>query len=291
MDVRRHDRSDFLDAVQGFLVCHEAMNNLVLGLAHTLRTNPTAYVDSPYLAAVEAHGQVMLVALRTPPHPLVLSWSEPGPNVGRALDVLVEDVAAAFPRLPGVLGPKGVVEPFLRRWSHRTGQRGRLVVAERIYELTTVNPPPLVPGAMRETGPTDVPLLRRWLRAFTQEALSETADVDQHAEETLRHRLSNPGSAFYLWEDETAVCLAGYSGPTPTGIRIGPVYTPPEQRGRGYASILVAQLSQRLLDGGRTRCFLFTDLSNPTSNGLYQRIGYRPVGDVDQFVFDDGENP
>ena len=88
------------------------------------------------------------------------------------------------------------------------------------------------------------------------------------------------------WVDEGApVSFSGYGGLTPNGIRIGPVYTPPELRRRGYASALVAELTKRLLDGGRKFCFLFTDLANPTSNSIYQRVGYEPVSDADQWVF------
>jgi predicted GNAT family acetyltransferase len=89
-----------------------------------------------------------------------------------------------------------------------------------------------------------------------------------------------------LWEHDEPVSLAGYGGPTPSGIRIGPVYTPPELRGRGYATVLTAELSRLLLQGGRRFCFLFTDLANPTSNSIYQRIGYRPVADVNQWAFE-----
>ena len=92
-------------------------------------------------------------------------------------------------------------------------------------------------------------------------------------------------SGLYLWDDGRPVSLAGYSGPTPHGIRVGPVYTPPAQRGNGYASACVAALSQLLLDGGRAHCFLFTDLGNPTSNHIYQAIGYWPVCDVDEYRF------
>jgi predicted GNAT family acetyltransferase len=79
--------------------------------------------------------------------------------------------------------------------------------------------------------------------------------------------------------------MAGFGGLTPNGIRIGPVYTPPDERRRGYGSALTAALTQQLLDGGRRFCFLFTDLANPTSNRIYQQIGYRAVSDVDLWVF------
>jgi predicted GNAT family acetyltransferase len=89
----------------------------------------------------------------------------------------------------------------------------------------------------------------------------------------------------YLWEDGEPVSLAGCGSPTPNGIRVGPVYTPPARRGRGYASALTAQLTSLLLSSGHRFCFLFTDLANPTSNRIYQRIGYEPVSDVDEYRF------
>jgi predicted GNAT family acetyltransferase len=91
---------------------------------------------------------------------------------------------------------------------------------------------------------------------------------------------------FFLWEDSKPVALAGITRPTPEGMGVGPVYTPPERRGRGYATSLVAQISQQLLASGRQFCTLFTDLANPTSNSIYQKIGYRPVGDYTVYRFE-----
>ena len=89
-----------------------------------------------------------------------------------------------------------------------------------------------------------------------------------------------------LWEDGgRVVSLAGFGGPTPRGIRVGPVYTPPELRNRGYARALVADLSAERLAAGRRYCFLFTDLSNPTSNRIYQQIGYEPVRELAIYTF------
>jgi predicted GNAT family acetyltransferase len=90
-----------------------------------------------------------------------------------------------------------------------------------------------------------------------------------------------------FWVDNgKRVSMAGYGGVTPNGIRIGPVYTPPEFRKRGYASALTAALSQEMLDQGRKFVTLYTDLSNPTSNHIYQTIGYKPVHDVDEYRFE-----
>ena len=105
-------------------------------------------------------------------------------------------------------------------------------------------------------------------------------------ERNLATRFGGKGTGFWLWEDAGApVSLAGFSGRTPTGIRIGPVYTPPEHRRRGYASTLVADLSAWLLDQGHRACFLYTDLANPTSNRIYVEIGYERVCDAMEFSF------
>jgi uncharacterized protein len=79
--------------------------------------------------------------------------------------------------------------------------------------------------------------------------------------------------------------MAAWTGKTPNGIRVNLVYTPPPQRGRGYAAACVSNLSRLLLTRGNRRCFLFTDLSNPTANRLYARLGYRPVCDVTDYDF------
>jgi len=102
---------------------------------------------------------------------------------------------------------------------------------------------------------------------------------------TVDHRLEAEQAGVSLWEDGRPVSLASFGNPTPNGIRIGPVYTPPEYRRRGYASALVAELSERLL-AGRRFCFLFTDLANPTANRIYEQIGYRRVCEAAEIVFE-----
>ena len=92
-------------------------------------------------------------------------------------------------------------------------------------------------------------------------------------------RLKRGDAGFVIWEDDGPVSLAGFGGTTPTGTRIGPVYTPPEHRGRGYGSAVTAAVSAERLAAGRRFCFLYTDLSNPTSNRIYVAIGYRRVCD------------
>jgi predicted GNAT family acetyltransferase len=273
------DATAFLDRAAGFLALREAEHNLPLGLATRLIEDPHAYgTDDPYLAVAEAGDEVVAVAIRTPPYNLILSEVDDD----RAVAAFVADLRPAS--LPGVLGPVGAAGRFSKLWAEQTGVRARVQVAERIYRASEAHPPADVPGSYRAYEDRDRDLVMAWLTAFVAESLPAGTPFD--AEAVLARRLDEPDAGFVLWEHVEATSLAGFGGVTPHGIRVGPVYTPPELRGRGYASALVGELTARLIANGRRFCFLFTDLSNPTSNSIYQRVGYRPVTDVNQWVFE-----
>jgi predicted GNAT family acetyltransferase len=273
----------FLQRAGPFLAAREARHNLLLGLATMLARHPERERAAPYAAVVARGEAVVAAALRTPPHNLILSETEET----AAIDLLAEDARRLYPTLPGVLGPAVACRRFGDRWQASTGQPHALAVAERIYELTGVIPVSGVPGEPRRATEADRPWLEDWFQAFVVEAIPGPSEESrQAAERGVDARLSSGSDAgLWYWFDGRPVALAGYGGPTPTGIRVAPVYTPPEYRRRGYASALTAALSQALLDAGRRACFLFTDLANPTSNRIYQAIGYRPVCDVEERRF------
>ena len=205
-----------------------------------------------------------------------------------ALDLVVEDLVGSdsgASALPGVLGPKEHAVTFAERWSARTGRAYRLDTSERIFRLTRVRPPRPVLGRLRTAEPRDRDLLVDWGAAFHREALHD--DDVSNMPMIVDRWIAAQGRTMYLWDDAGPVSMVRVGGPDSNGIRVGPVYTPPELRGRGYASACVAAVSQAQLDTGRSFCFLFTDLANPTSNHIYQEIGYEPVRDVDVYRFGD----
>jgi predicted GNAT family acetyltransferase len=87
-----------------------------------------------------------------------------------------------------------------------------------------------------------------------------------------------------LWDDEKPVSMIGLNPPVAGVVRIGPVYTPPPLRRRGYAGSAVAAVTRRALAGGVRRCMLYTDLANPTSNKIYAEVGYRRCGDWEEIA-------
>jgi uncharacterized protein len=279
MRLRRFaEVGDFLDAAGAFLVAREAEHNLIFGVSATIRETPEAYSGPPYMAVVERGNRVVAVALQTPPFRLILSEvDDAAAHPLLAADVLDRD-------LPGVTGPVEPTLAFLKAWAALGGPPARLQMSDRSYRLTRVRPPRPVAGRIRPATPADRPVVREWIEAFMVEAFGEV-DLDEVEANTDRW-LAGRNRTLYLWEDGEVVSLTGVGGPTPNGIRIGPVYTPPAGRRRGYASALVAAVSQAELDAGRRFCFLFTDLANPTSNHIYQAIGYEPVRDFDAYGFE-----
>jgi predicted GNAT family acetyltransferase len=279
VELRRHvDVDGFLAAAGEFLVAREAEHNLIYGICSNLRETPEAFSGPPYLATVIDRGRVVAAALQTPPYQLVLSEiDDPG-----AIPMLADDLVDRD--LPGAIGPVEHVGTFMAEREVRGAPPPRLTTSERIFRLTAVTRRPAVSGHTRIAQQADRSVVTRWLEAFRREALEETelADVEAMADRWLARR----GRTLHLWEDGEVVSLAGTGGDTPNGIRIGPVYTPPEARNRGYASALVAAISQEQLAAGKRFCFLFTDLANPTSNHIYREIGYEPVRDVDMWRHD-----
>jgi uncharacterized protein len=285
MEVARFDdAATFLADAEPLLLADEARHNLILGIAGTIRDAPSRYpLRSMWL--VRDNGEVVVAALQTPPYNLVLAR----PRSSQALAKLAEAVAGE--ELPGVVGTEPEVYAFAELWSERSGVPSRVNMRQGVYALERVELLSAVPGSARVATAADHGRVLQWWIAFGDEVLHEGGPGREDAEKNVEHTLSSPTAGIFLWEDDgEPVSLAGWGGPTPNGIRIGPVYTPPELRGRGYATALTAELSQRLLDGrlfegGRRFCFLYTDLANPTSNAIYERIGYRRVAEAAEVVF------
>lgn len=278
IEIVVHASADaFLEAAEPTLMADEARNSLLLGLAHALHSGRTYGDEEPLLLTLRRGERVVGAALQTPPWQLVLSPVDPP-----ACDALVDWLVAQDTAVSGVNGVNEVARRFAERYTARVGLHAEVMVRTRLFELLEVVDPPAPGGHMRRATGDDRELVTAWYAAFHAEA---TRDAPQ-----------GPGPDFHLdagkiwlWIDAAGVpvSLAGRNREQPTGACIGPVYTPPEHRGRGYATALVAALSRSILDDGKRYACLFTDLANPTSNAIYPRVGYRPIADMTVWTFRD----
>jgi len=281
--VRVEDPAAYLELTTPLVGDAEARNNLFLGILGTLRTQPDVYPVFRLWGAI--HGdRPVAAALRTDPYNLVLADA----TDDSALEPLLAAVRHDIGDIPGVVANSPFAERAETIWTEMTGARVAQRFAEGVFELTEVADLPRAPGGTRTATRADRDVLFDWIVAFSAEALAHRPpEGDEHISGMLETRLDHEDAGLWFWtEDDVPVSLAGFAGPTPNGIRIGPVYTPPERRGRGYATSLVAELSGAMLARGYRSCFLYTDLSNPTSNAIYERIGYRRVADAFEIQFE-----
>ncbi len=279
--TRFDDVPAFYEHVALYLLQHEAEHNIILGLRQNILRG--AYAAPVYMSCVEDGATIVAVALRTPPHQLHLSRIMDK----AALPLIAHDIHGLFESLPRVGGDPATTKSIAESWSKLSGQSFKLDMAQGIYQLTTVKPPHDIPGEMRIATENDIETVINWMIAFESEAL-DNGLARAEVERITRLRIpSQPERGFRLWVDNgKIVSMAGYTGPTPNGIRVNAVYTPPQLRGHGYATACVAALSQELLDSGRQFCFLFTDMGNPTSNKIYQNIGYESVSEIHVYTFE-----
>jgi uncharacterized protein len=261
--VRPASLAEFVDLAAPFLSRHEAEHGLMLGVA---MADPTPAPDAYWGVALD-QTSVVAAALRTDTKLILSREGVPGAMAALAAD-------AASLRNEQLLGPLASVE----RFAAASGPAWSVVMSQGIYECRDVVVPRGVPGVRRLARANDRALLSEWSRRLALEALGEERTAEESIDRVDGH-ISR--CSLHVWEDGgRAVSVAAAVAPTPHGIRINNVYTPPELRGRGYAGALVAALTQNVLDSGRQFAFLHTDLSNPTSNALYVRIGYRRVAEL-----------
>jgi len=269
----------FLQRAQAMLEANEAANNLMLGICFRLRDSPERTRSAPYMITVEDEAGLAIAAVMTPPHKLVIYGDRS--DLDQALEVVAQNLMATRWEVPGVLGPTEVARLFAETWAKVSAVSYRAGMRQRIYALNQVIHPDPTPGRLRLAIEDDLDLVTSWAFNFHQDAFGE-GDLAL-AQETAQTKIAY--REIYLWEDGEPVSMAAKGRPTSHGIAVSLVYTPPELRRRGYATACVASLSQLLLDSGWQFCSLFTDLANPTSNSIYQKIGYRPVCDFNEYIF------
>lgn len=266
--VRHRDPRAFLERAEPWLLRQEDRHNLVLSLAYA---RAAAGADEPdaYFGTVSDGGQVIGCVLRTPPHKVLVTEIPP-----RAGPAIVADLAAVYAHIPAVLGPSEAAEAVATAWVEQCGGGWRPGLEQRIYRLDAVTLPPAVPGHLRLATHEDTELAVAWGEGFARDAGTQFTARRASVERWIER------GTLFIWDDDGPRSIAVAQGRTPHGVRIGYVYTPPEHRGRGYATRCVAEISQRMLDDGLDFCVLYTDRSNPTSNAIYRRIGYRGIQDV-----------
>jgi len=293
MRVQRFtDIEEFWTAVGPLLLADPVRHTVALTVLRRARVAPdTDWAADGLLLAVRGDdNRVLGAAFRTPPWPTGISGLTP-----ELVPVIVDFLLDGGLAPGGATGPRDVVDRFADLWHDRTGDDVTLLMDQRLYRLGTLEPP-AVPGSVRVItkadlagGPPDevtarLHLLARWRADFLAEAVSHVDEPDQAA---IINRAIVSGSGYAIWTDDGIPrAMSAASAPLGGMSRIGPVYTPPEHRRRGYGAAVTAGVARWAMEQEAENVLLFTDLTNPTSNSIYQSIGFRPLLDAAEYRFD-----
>ncbi|MBN2001858.1 MAG: GNAT family N-acetyltransferase [Anaerolineae bacterium] len=274
------DAAAFLERTQSALEVQIIPNSLMLGICLKLRDRPDPVRDPLCFRTVEDETGLILSAIKTPGQNLiVVGHLDP---LQPAAGALAKDLLAGGWELPGVFGPGTAAATFAQQWSQESGQAYALRRRERVWELREVQTPVPGNGHLRRAQESDVETLTRWWCDFHASAFGR--DAPENTDEIVRWHINE--ETLYVWDrNGDPVSTAISTHPILDSISVSVVYTPPELRGCGYATACVGELSRRLLNEGWASCSLFTDLANPISNHIYEKIGYRPVCDYEEYKF------
>jgi len=271
--------TDFLSRAGTLLYQDEPTNSLMLGLCGNILRAKEPPKQAPLFLRMEIDGRTVTAAIQTPPMNLVIAYAD-----REQLNLLAKHLSDMKVEFPGVVGPANASETFAAIWSELTGKTVTLGMGQKIYKIESVCLPPTF-GNLRLAEPQETDIIAHWLVDFGDESLPppERKSFEErkpHAVRAIENKLA------YVWTvDGKPVSTAHVGRPTENGISVSAVYTPKHLRKKGYASATVAHLSQKMLDSGKKFCVLYTDLSNPTSNKIYQNVGYQEVSDSKHFLF------
>jgi RimJ/RimL family protein N-acetyltransferase len=282
MDVRHLASAEqALAEVSGPLRLAGAEGELSFGILRRLIGEPSAYGDEVTILIGLRSGRPAVLVTMTGPHPALIVGFVDVADVGFN-DLVGAMLDTGRPPL-GVNGARRWSEPFVQAWHDLAGATPEVYRDMHAFELRTVRPPRIPAGRFRPAAASDAAKLAGWFVAFG----ADIRELVTPEEAAGRVDVLIAGGALAVWGlDGKAVSMAAVSRRTPWSSSIGFVYTPPELRGRGYASAVTAALSQRELDAGQGWCSLFTDQANATSNHIYADIGYEPKSEFRHFTLD-----
>jgi GNAT superfamily N-acetyltransferase len=273
MDVHASDRADdALDAAGAFLRGRPVEHNLVLSLLAARAASPE---PGRYWWVSDGLDVVAVLFQSPPTFSATITPAPPG-----AIAALVAAVADENRVLPGVTGDAATAAAFAGGWTERRRVPGEPVEGQRLYRLGSLVAPAAVDGSLRTATPDDRPMLLEWTRGFCADTGMPGGDVARQVDA----RMSS--GRYWIWEDGGTPLSSASASPIVAGVsRVGAVYTPPELRGRGFAAACVAAVSAHITDVEGAGAILYTQLRNPTSNAIYQRLGYEPVGEIVSYRF------
>lgn len=277
--IRYFSADSMLERVEKVLIKNEVANNLILGVLYSITDDYNKYGTDPYLAVVEDSTNIIAIAVMTPPYNLLI-YSE---NIDtNAYTMIVRELIKSDYSVPGVNGIKNMSFAFAETWSFENASKVCEGMGTMAFKLDKVIVPDNVNGELKQANIRHYEMLCSWMRSFTRDA--HLQDNPEHLVRNIQKWIDR--EKIFLWiVDGKPVSMAIRTRELINGEAVSGVYTPDKYRNHGYASAVTAGVSQAILDSGKEFACLFTDMSNPVSNSIYQKIGYKKVCEYREYKF------
>jgi len=284
--VKKSSAAALLDVTKSLLLATGERGVYALGQLENLARDPLLFGKNyeQFFATVESENGIAAISYIMPPfahNSNLFCFSQNPPFVKEIVSSLVNYLYYNWNRdlVSGIFSECGMAEKWAEEWTLLSGKKIANSIHQAMYSLSNVLIQPSTTGSLKIASSSDFELLLQWSIKCRQENFTESD------KERLQKRISQ--GKMFLWKTEEGipVSMAGIPRNTENSVYFGAVYTPPEFRKRGYATSLVATLSQKCLDEGYERCILFADLANPTSNKIYQKIGFQKIGEYLELSF------
>lgn len=271
--VQYEDSMQFAELAEPIIAKNEDVFSLFFGVLQAIKAGK--YAD-PYMAAVMEGEDVLALLQMTPPHPLNLVLVGES-RKDEVIDLIVRELRGNSIAVPSVISLKQWAKSFANAWENETGETQKLLMDQGLYRLDEVEETlEMSPGSWKYATDADAPLIEKWFALF-----EEDTNLDRTSPDIIREKVSAflEAREVFLWEDEgKVVSMMKKSRPTTNSVTVSLVFTPKEERKKGYARTMVAQGSKELLKEYEF-CVLYTDMMNPTSNKIYKEIGYKHIAD------------
>lgn len=264
---------DFEEKAKPFLLENEDVYSLFYGVLQGIKEGR---YENPIMVAIENEGRTVALFQMTPPHPLnIIIMDETQIDV--ILTFAAEEFAKQGIHIPSAVGLKSVVYKFAEKWKDISNTVTRVLMDQGLYRLDVVDETlNLSPGNWRYAKKDEAPLIEKWYHSFNQDA-----GLAKASNQVIQVKVAQflEGQEVFFWEDNgKVVSMMKKARPSAHGVTVSFVFTPEEERKKGYARTMVAAGSRELLKT-YDFCVLYTDMLNPTSNKIYQEIGYRKIAD------------
>lgn len=271
--VQYENAERFAEVAEPIIEENEDVFSLFFGILQAIKAGK---YENPFMAAVMEGEEVLALLQMTPPHPLNLVLVDES-RKDETIDFIIRELQGDSIAVPSVISLKEWALTFANTWEEQTGETQKLLMDQGLYRLDEVEEMlDMSPGSWRFATDADAPLIEKWFALF-----EEDTNLDRTPLEIIKNKVATflDAQEVFLWEDEgKVVSMMKKSRPTRNSVTVSLVFTPKEERKKGYARTMVAQGSKELLNDYEF-CVLYTDMLNPTSNKIYKEIGYKHIAD------------